>query len=88
MFCSATWNHFSNFGRGTLLCKDSEIGPLVKDEMAFEDFLFVTLAAILFSRVEPLRPSWNSDQQNFSLFRSCCYRAVSAQGDQKFGKRC
>ena len=41
------------------------------------DFLFVALATILFSGVEPLRPSWNSDQQNFSLFWSCCYRASS-----------
>ena len=43
--------------------------------MSFEDFLFVALVAILFNGVEPLRPSWNSDLQNFSSFRSCCYRA-------------
>ena len=43
--------------------------------MSFEDFLFVALANILFNEVEPLRPSWNSDQQNFSSFRPCCYRA-------------
>ena len=39
-----------------------EIRPLVKDEISFEDFLFVALAAILFNGVEPLWPSWNSDQ--------------------------
>ena len=60
---------------GTFLCKYFEIGPLVKDEMSFEDFLLVALAAILFSGVEPSRLSWNSDQQNFSSFKSCCYRA-------------
>ena len=45
--------------------------------MSFEDFLFLSLAAILFNEVpvEPLRPSWNSDQQNFSSFQSYCYRA-------------
>ena len=43
--------------------------------MSFEDFLFVALVAILFNEVEPLRPSWNSDQQKFSSFRSCCYKA-------------
>ena len=43
--------------------------------MLFEDFLFVALVAILFNGEEPLRPCWNFDQQNFSLFRSCCYRA-------------
>ena len=42
--------------------------------MSFEDFLFVALAAILFSGMEPLWPSWNSNQQNFSSFRPCCYR--------------
>ena len=40
---------------GTLLCKYFEIRPLVKDKMSFEDFLFVALAAILFSGVEPLQ---------------------------------
>ena len=43
--------------------------------MSFEDFLSVALVAILFNRVERLRLSWNSDQQNCSLFWSCCYRA-------------
>ena len=33
-----------------------EIGPLAKDKMSFEVFLFLALAAILFSGVEPLRP--------------------------------
>ena len=60
--------------------------------MSFEDFLFVALAAILFSGVEPFQPSRNSDQQNFSLFRSRSHpvatEQVSAQSDQRFGKRC
>ena len=47
---------------GTLLCKYFEIGPLAKDEMSFEDFLFLTLVAILFNGVEPLWPSWISDR--------------------------
>ena len=42
--------------------------------MSLEDFLFVALVTILFNGVEPLRPPLNSDQQNFSSFRSCCYR--------------
>ena len=58
-FCSAKQNHFSNFGRGSLtehFCANTfEIGPLAKDEMSFEDFQFVALAAILFSGVEPLQ---------------------------------
>ena len=41
----------------TRLCKYFEIGPLVKDEMSFEVFLFVALVAILFNGVEQLRPS-------------------------------
>ena len=45
--------------------------------MLFEDFLFVALVAILFNGVELLWPSWNSDQQNFSLFCSCCYYKAS-----------
>ena len=38
------------------------------------------------------KPSWNSDQQNFSLFQSKSYpvakEQVSAQRDQRFVKRC
>ena len=81
---------------GTLLCKYFEIRSLAKDEMSFEDFLFffsfLTLVAILFIGVEPLRPSWIYDRHNFSSFR---YRShpvatqqVSARSDQRLGKRC
>ena len=38
-----------------------EIGPLAKDEMSFEDFLFLALVAILFNRAEQLWPSWISN---------------------------
>ena len=60
--------------------------------MSFEDFLFVALAAILFKRVETFWPSWNSDQQNFSSFRSRSHpvatEQVEVQSNQRFGKRC
>ena len=60
--------------------------------MSFEDFLFLALVAILFNGVEPSRPSWISDQHNFSSFRSRSHpvvtEQVSAQGNQRFGKRC
>ena len=60
--------------------------------MSFEDFLFIALAANLFNRMEPFQPSWNSDQHNFSLFRSRSHpvatEQVSAQSNQRFGKRC
>ena len=60
--------------------------------MLFEDFLFLTLlVAILFNGVEPLQPSLISDQYNFSSFRSrnpVATEQVSAQSDQRFGKRC
>ena len=60
--------------------------------MPFEDFLFLALVAILFNGVEPLRPSWISYQHNFSSFRFRSHpvatEQVSAQGDQRFGKRC
>ena len=59
--------------------------------MSFEDFLFVALAAILFNRVEPLQPSWNSDQQNFSSFPSKSHPVAKehvSESDQRFGKRC
>ena len=68
----------------TLLCKYFEIRPLVKDKMSFEDFLFVALAAILFSGVEPLRPTWKI----LARFDPVATEQVSAQSDQKFGKRC
>ena len=55
--------------------------------MWFVDFLFSALAAILFSGVEPLLPSWN-----FSSFQSRSHpvatEQVLAQSDQRFGKRC
>ena len=39
-----------------------------------------------------MRPSWISDRQNFSLFRSRSHAVateqVLAQSDQRFGKRC
>ena len=48
--------------------------------------------AILFNGAEPLLASWISYQHNFSSFRSRSHPAateqVSAQGDQRFGKRC
>ena len=60
--------------------------------MLFEDFLFLALVAILFNGVESLRPSWISDQHNFSLFGSKSHlvatEQVSAQSDQRFLKRC
>ena len=60
--------------------------------MSFEDFLFIPLVAILFNGAEPLRPSWISDRDNVSSFRSRSHpvatEQVSAQGDQRFGKRC
>ena len=67
---------------------------MAKDEnlMLFEDFLFLALAAILFNGVEPLRPSWISDRQKFRSFWSKSHHVateqVSAQSDQRFGKRC
>ena len=36
--------------------------------MSFEDFLFLALAAILFNGVEPLWPSWISNQHNLACF--------------------
>ena len=60
--------------------------------MSFEDLLLLALAAILFNGAEPLRPSLFSDQHNFSSFRSRSHpvatEQVSAQSDQRFGKRC
>ena len=59
--------------------------------MSFEDFLFIALVAILFNEVEPLQPSWNSDQQKFSSFRSRSHPGAKEQvseSDQMFGKRC
>ena len=54
-------------------------------------FYFLALAAILFSGAEPLRPSWNFDLHNFSLFRSrnpVAKEQVSAESDLRFEKRC
>ena len=77
---------------GTLRCKYFEIMPLANDETSFEDFLFLALAAILFSGVEPFRTSLISDQHNFSSFGARSYpvatEQVSAQSDQRFLKRC
>ena len=60
--------------------------------MSFEDFLFLALAAILFNGVEPLQPSWISNRHNFSWFRFRSHpvatERISAQSDQRFGKRC
>ena len=60
--------------------------------MLFEDFLFLALAAIFFNGAEPLRPSWISDRHSFSAFQSrnhpVASEQVSAQGDQRFGKKC
>ena len=60
--------------------------------MPFKIFLFVALVAILFNGVEPFRPSWNSDKQNFSSFQSRRHpfatEQISAQSHQRFGKRC
>ena len=74
------------------MCKYFEIGSLAKDEMSFEDFLFLALVAILFNGVEPLWPSWISDQHNISLFQSRSHpvatEQISAQSNQRFGKRC
>ena len=60
--------------------------------MSFEDFLLVALAAILFNRAEPLRPSWIFDRHKFSLIRSRSHpvakEQVSAQSDLRFEKRC
>ena len=48
--------------------------------------------AILFNLVEPLRPSWIFDRHNFNSFQSRSHpvatEQVSAQSDQRFGKRC
>ena len=46
-----------------------EIRPLAMDEMSFEGFLFLALAAILLNGAEPLPPAWISDRHNFSLFQ-------------------
>ena len=45
-----------------------EMEPLAKDEMSFEDFLFLALVAILFNGAEQLLlwSSWISNQYNFS----------------------
>ena len=60
--------------------------------MSFEDFSFLALAAILFNGVEPLRPSWISYRHDLSSFQSRSHpvatEQVSAQRDQRFGKRC
>ena len=59
---------------------------------SFEGFLFLAPVAILFNGEEPLQPSWISYRHNFSLFGSrnhpVATEQVSAQGDQRFGKRC
>ena len=55
--------------------------------MSFEDFLFLALVAILFNGVDPLQPSWISDQHNFSSFQSkvilllqCKFRLKATKG--------
>ena len=60
--------------------------------MSLKGFLVLALVAILFNGVEPLRPSWISDQHNFSLFQSRSHlvatEQLSAQSDQRFLKKC
>ena len=60
--------------------------------MSFEDFLLLALAAILFNGMEALLSSWIYDQHNFSSFRSRSHpnatQQISAQSNQRFGKRC
>ena len=59
--------------------------------MSFKEFLFLALAAILLNGAESLWPSWISDRQNFSLFRSRSHPVATehilAQSDQRSGKR-
>ena len=74
------------------MCKYLEIRPLAKDEMSFEDFLFLALVAILFNGAEPLRPSWIFNRQNFSLSPSRSHpvakEQISVQSELRFEKRC
>ena len=75
------WDPSNEYQQCMLSWRNKNKGPWattltwVKDEISFEHFLLLALAAILFNGVEPLRPSLNSDQQNFSSFWSCCNRA-------------
>ena len=53
---------------------------------SFEDFLFVALVAILFNGVEPLRPSWNSDNKILARFYPVTTEQVLAQSNQSWGR--
>ena len=94
--CSAKWNHFSNFGRGPLEehfhANILKSGHWPRTSCHLKIFYFLALAVTLFNGVELLRPSWISDQHNFSLFQSRSHpvatQQVSAQSNQRFGKRC
>ena len=59
--------------------------------MFFED-ISIFSSGILFKEAEPQRPSWISHRLNFRLFRSRSHlvatEQVSAQINQRFGKRC
>ena len=56
------------------------------------EILVLALVAILFNGAEPLGSSWISDRHNFSSFQSRSHpvatEQVSAQSNQRFGKRC
>ena len=49
-------------------------------------FLFLALVAILFDEMEPLRPSWISDQHNFNSFRSKSH-SVATEQSLSFGSK-
>ena len=42
-FCSAEQNHLCNFGRGYYEEQFCEIGPVVQEEMSFEDISYLEL---------------------------------------------
>ena len=68
-FCSAKWNHYSNFGRGPV--EEHNIlksGHWPRKRCHLKIFLFLTLAAILLNGSEPQRPSRISDRHDFSSF--------------------
>ena len=95
-FCSAKRNRFSICGRGPLeehFCANIlKSGHWPRTRYRLKDFQFLVLAAILFNGAEPLRQSWISGRHNFRLFRSRSHpvatEQVSAQKDERFGKRC
>ena len=94
-FVQPRGNYLSNIGRGPLekhYCSNILKSGHLSRTRSFEDFLFLTLAVILFNGAGPLRPSWISDRHNFSSFRSKSHAIAteqdSAQTDTRFGKRC